>query len=134
MIDISALQNGVEYDFVLNFFPVGDDIDDISNFFYEVVVGINWGENGIGYGDHSTFYIGSDWQIGEWNQWKLTKTFTDLEYCRLQMHATFYRTDTPPPWEGEWQTTLYIDSPIPEPSLFMLLLAMPLVSRRLTSS
>jgi hypothetical protein len=131
MIDISNLQNGVEYDFALNFFPVGDNIDNIDNYHYRISVGINWGESGIGSGSSYTFYVGPDWQIGEWNQWTITKTFADLEYLRVQTGVRFYRTDTPPPWEGEWQTTLYIDSPIPEPSMvLMVLLALPFISRR----
>jgi hypothetical protein len=120
--DILGLQNNVEYDFVFNFYPVGDDIDDISNYYYRIAVGVNWEEGGIGYGENAFFYVGTDWQIGEWSQWSFTKTFTNLEACSFLIFTTFYRSDTPPPWEGEWETTLYIDSPIPEPSMFFMVL------------
>jgi hypothetical protein len=52
---VDGLDNDVAYEFIIDYFPVGDNIDNISNYYYEIGVGINWGESGIGYGDNASF-------------------------------------------------------------------------------
>ena len=134
---LNGLDNDIAYDFVINLLPVGDDIDDISNYYYRIIFGFEWGEGDVGYQENLVLHVGTDIGIGEENQYIFSHTFNDFSMCKFQLLATFYRTDTPPPYEGEWQTTMYVDCAVhtPEPSMFlMILVALPLVSRRIFSS
>jgi hypothetical protein len=129
---VYSLQSNVDYDFVLDFYPDGSEIDDISNFHYELLIGItHWDSSGVASGDYYYYTVGSTVQLDQWNRITISKNYSDITKVSVYIRTDFERIDDPPPWEGEWTSHLYIDSPVPEPSMFfMILLALPFVSRR----